>query len=70
MISIDMAIKMGAKKLKDYLVKNGGRFEITVTKANQWLQENVSGLQVKGVVDMGTQEVKIIIESVDETSEK
>ena len=39
MISADTALKMGAKKLKDYLKKNNFKFEISTEKINDWLKE-------------------------------
>jgi hypothetical protein len=51
MITAEMALKMGAKKLKEFLVKKDGKFEFTIAEASDWVRENSEGIELKGSVN-------------------
>jgi hypothetical protein len=39
MITGKMALKLGAKKLKEYLAKNNFTFHISISEINDWLED-------------------------------
>jgi len=51
MISMEMALKMGAKKLIDFLNKKGGKFEFTISEASDWVKDNAENIELSGKID-------------------
>lgn len=61
MISGKMALTMGAKKLKDYLAKNGFTFHISISDINSWLEDQGHG-DIKLRYNIESQGIEIDLE--------